>query len=118
MRASSNAAFTYDLKPTAAANVNGVTGEAGLNFDSRVGAYDGIPIFLSQHVASEADATARIMLLDMDNLAFRVAAPTTYIDNTNLAVRQALSREYAFLTAGELICYKFATQGSIRDLDI
>tara|TARA_R100000808_G_scaffold6965_3_gene20441 strand:+ start:1484 stop:2599 length:1116 start_codon:yes stop_codon:yes gene_type:complete len=117
MRASSNAAFRYDLAPTGAGNMNGVTGEAGLNFDSRVGAYDGIPIFLSQHVASESDATARILLLDMDNLAFRVAAPTTYVDNTNLAIRQNLSREYAFITAGELICYKFATQGSIRDLD-
>jgi hypothetical protein len=53
----------------------------------------------------------------MDNLAFRVAAPTTYVDNTNLAIRQNLSREYAFITAGELICYRFNTQGSIRDLD-
>jgi hypothetical protein len=117
MRATSNATWNYDLKGGAAGSMNGVTGEAGLNFDSRVGAYDGIPIFLSQHVASESDSTGRIHLLDMDNLAFRVAAPTTYVDNTNLAVRQALSREYAFLTAGELICYRFNTQGSIRDLD-
>tara|TARA_R100000808_G_scaffold209_1_gene1272 strand:- start:737 stop:1849 length:1113 start_codon:yes stop_codon:yes gene_type:complete len=117
MRTSSNGSFRYDLATAPAGSMNGVTGEAGLNFDSRVGAYDGIPIFLSQHVASESDSTGRILLLDMDNLAFRVAAPTTYIDNTNLAVRQALSREYAFLTAGELICYRFNTQGSIRDLD-
>ena len=117
MRASSNATWNYDLKAGGAGGMNGVTGEAGLNFDSRVGAYDGIPIFLSQHVASESDSTGRILLLDMDNLAFRVAAPTTYLDHTNMAVRQALAREYAFLTAGELICYRFNTQGSIRDLD-
>ena len=117
MRATSSATWNYDLKAGGAGNMNGVTGEAGLNFDSRVGAYDGIPIFLSQHIASESDSTGRIHLLDMDNLAFRVAAPTTYVDNTNLAVRQALSREYAFITAGELICYRFNTQGSIRDLD-
>ena len=117
MRASSNATWNYDIKAGGAGSMNGVTGEAGLNFDSRVGAYDGIPIFLSQHVASESDSTGRILLLDMDNLAFRVAAPTTYVDNTNLAVRQALTREYAFITAGELICYRFNTQGSIRDLD-
>jgi len=103
MQASTGAAWNYNLAGAGAGSENGVTGEAGLNFDSRVGAYDGIPIFLSQHVASESDATARIYLLDMDNLAFRVAAPTTYVDNTNLAVRQALSREYAFITAGELI---------------
>ena len=117
MRTSSNAAFRYDLAQGGAGGMNGVTGEAGLNFDSRVGAYDGIPIFLSQHVASESDSTGRILLLDMDNLAFRVAAPTTYLDHTNMAVRQSLAREYAFLTAGELICYRFNTQGSIRDLD-
>ena len=55
-------------------------------------------------------------LLDMDILAFRVAAPTTYVDNTNIAVTQSLSKDYAFLTAGNLICYKFNTQGSVRDL--
>ena len=117
MRASSNATWNYDIKAGGAGSMNGVTGEAGLNFDSRVGAYDGIPIFLSQHIASESDSTGRILLLDMDNLAFRVAAPTTYGDNTNLAARQALFRGYAFITAGELICYRFNTQGSIRDLD-
>jgi len=99
--------------------MNGVSGEGGLAFDSRVGSYDGIPIFLSQHVASAVagDATARMHLLDMDNLAFRVAAPTTYLDSTNIAVTQTLSKDFAFLTAGNLICYKFNTQGSVRDLD-
>jgi hypothetical protein len=104
----------YNLPTTGAANVNGVTGEAGLNFDSRVGAYDGIPIFLSQHVPK--DGGSRMYLLDMSNLAMRIAAPTTYVDNTNLAVRQVLSREYAFITAGELVCYRRDTSGSIRDL--
>ena len=114
MQATSGAAFRYDLQGAGAANVNGVTGEAGLNFDSRVGAYDGIPIFLSQHVPK--DGASRIYLLDMDGLALRVAAPTTYVDNTNLAVRQVLSREYAFITAGELVAYRRDTSGSIRDL--
>ena len=99
-----------------AGSANGVTGEGGLAFDSRVGSYDGIPIFLSQHVISDADSASRLYLLDMANLAFRVAAPTTYVDNTNIAVTQTLSKDYAFLTAGNLICYKFKTQGSVRDL--
>jgi len=55
-------------------------------------------------------------MLDMDHLALRIAAPTTYVDNTNLAVRQVLSREYAFITAGELVAYRRDTSGSIRDL--
>jgi hypothetical protein len=111
-----NGAFKFDLAGAAAANQNGVTGEAGFNFDSRVGAYDGIPIFLSQHVPKDASGASRLYMLDMDNLALRIAAPTTYVDNTNLAVRQVLSREYAFITAGELVAYKRSTSGSIRDL--
>ena len=110
-----NGAFKFDLAGAAAANQNGVTGEAGFNFDSRVGAYDGIPIFLSQHVAK--DVTSRIHLLDMEQLAVRVAAPTTYVDSTNVAVTQKMSHEFALITAGELICYKFNTSGSIRDLN-
>ena len=109
-----NGAFKYDLAGAAAANQNGVTGEAGFNFDSRVGAYDGIPIFLSQHIPK--DGASRLYMLDMDHIALRIAAPTTYVDNTNLAVRQVLSREYAFITAGELVAYRRDTSGSIRDL--
>jgi len=109
------ATFRYDLKQTAAGNLNGVQGEAGLAFDSRVGSYDGIPIFLSQHVVSSADAASRIYLLDMDNLAFRVAAPTTYLENSNVAVTQKASHEHLLMTAGNLIAYKFKTMGSVRD---
>jgi len=112
----SNAAWQYNLAQGGAGNANGVSGEAGLAFDSRVGSYDGIPIFLSQHVIASGDAVSRMYLLDMDNLAFRVAAPTTYVDSTNIAVTQTLSKDFAFLTAGNLICYKFKTQGSVRDL--
>jgi hypothetical protein len=114
MTTTTGAAWRYDLKSGGAANMNGVTGEAGLNFDSRVGSYDGVPIFVSQHVPS--DGVSRIYLLDTSSLAMRIAAPTTYIDNTNLAIRQSLSMEYAFLTAGELIAYRRDTSGSIRDL--
>ena len=111
-----NGGFKFALDGAAAANRNGVTGEAGLNFDSRVGAYDGLPIFLSQHIPKDASGGSRIYLLDLENLALRIAAPTTYVDNTNLAVRQVLSREYAFITAGELVAYRRNTSGSIRDL--
>ena len=110
-----NAAWNYNLAQGGAGNMNGVTGESGLAFDSRVGSYDGIPIFLSQHV--EKDTTSRIHLLDMGNLAMRIAAPTTYVDSTNVAVTQKMSHEFALITAGELICYKFKTQGSIRNLN-
>ena len=109
------ATFRYDLKQGGAGSMNGVAGEAGLAFDSRVGSYDGIPIFLSQHVIASADAASRIYLLDMDNLAFRVAAPTTYLENSNVAVTQKASHEHLLMTAGNLIAYKFKTMGSVRD---
>ena len=115
MLSTTNNTFRADLSASGGGNTGGVVGEAGLNFDSRVGAYDGIPIFLSQHVAQ--DTTSRVHLLDMSNMAMRIAAPTTYVDNTNLAVLQKLSKEFAFVTAGELICYKFNTSGSVRDLN-
>jgi hypothetical protein len=115
MLSTTNNLLRSSIGTAAAGNMNGVTGEAGLAFDSRVGSYDGIPIFVSQH-CPVVDPASRVYILDMANLAMRVAAPTTYVDNTNLAVRQKLTREYAFITAGELICYKFNTQGSIRDL--
>jgi len=114
MQSSSGAAWNYNLAQGGAGSQNGVSGEAGLNFDSRVGSYDGIPIFLSQHVAK--DTTSRIHLLDTSALAFRVAAPTTYLDSTDIAVTQKLARDYAFLTAGNLVAYRFNTSGSLRDL--
>jgi len=114
MQASTGAAWNYNLAGAGAGSENGVTGEAGLNFDSRVGAYDGIPIFLSQHIPK--DGASRIYMLDTTALAMRIAAPTTYVDNQNLAVLQKLSKEFAFVTAGELIAYQRSTSGSIRDL--
>ncbi len=104
----------YDQSAAPAASVNGVVGEAGLNYDSRVGSYNGIPIFVSQHV--KKDVTSRIHLLDLPQLALRVAAPTTYVANDNLAVTQALTKQFALITAMELINYRFNTHASIRDL--
>ena len=105
----------YDAAQGGAGSQNGVLGEAGLNYDSRVGSYNGIPIFTSQHVAS--DTVSRIHLLDLPQMALRVAAPTTYVANDNLAVTQALTKQFALITAMELIAYRFNTSGSIRDLN-
>ena len=105
----------YEQNAAAAGSVNGVVGQAGLNYDSRVGSYNGIPIFVSQHVAK--DTVSRIHLLDLPQLALRVAAPTTYVANDNLAVTQSLTKQFALITAMELICYRFNTSGSVRDLN-
>jgi len=106
----------FDIRAQGAASLNGVSGEAGLNFDTRVGYYDGIPIFVSQHVTK--DSASKIYLLDRTAMALRIAAPTTYVANENLAVTNALKKQYAFITAGELIIYRFNTSGQITDLNL
>ena len=105
----------YDAAQEGAASQNGVLGQSGLNYDSRVGSYNGIPIFVSQHVTK--DTTSRIHLLDLPQFALRVAAPTTYVANDNLAVTQSLTKQFALITAMELITYRWNTSGSVRDLN-
>ena len=52
----------------------------------------------------------------MEHLYMKLAVPTTYVSNEDLGVTQKLAREYAFITGGELVCTKFASQGKVRDL--
>jgi len=111
-----NSLGQFDVRAQAAGSINGVAGQAGLNFDTRVGYYDGIPIFVSQHVTK--DTASKIYLLDRTAMELRIAAPTTYVANENLAVTNALKKQYAFITAGELIVYRFNTSGKITDLDL
>ena len=105
----------YDAAQGGAASQNGVLGQAGLNYDSRVGSYNGIPIFVSQHVTK--DTVSRIHLLDLPQFALRVAAPTTYVANDNLAVTQSLTKQFALISAMELVTYRWNTSGSVRDLN-
>jgi len=114
LQATSNSTWRFDLGPMGQGSKNGVSAETGMNLDSRVGYYDSIPIFVSQHVAK--DTTSRVYLLDMSGLKMRMAAPTTYVSNEDLGVTQKLAKDFAFITAGELIATKFNTQGQIRDL--
>ena len=111
-----NSLGNFDVRAQAAGSINGVAGEAGLNFDTRVGYYDGIPIFVSQHVTK--DTASKIYLLDRTAMELRIAAPTTYVANENLAVTNALKKQFAFITAGELIVYRFNTSGKITDLNL
>ena len=112
----SNSLGQFDLRAQAAASMGGVTGEAGMNFDTRVGYYDGIPIFVSQHVTK--DTASKIYLLDRTAMSLRIAAPTTYIASENLVTTNALKKQFAFITAGELIVRRFNTSGKITDLNL
>ena len=118
----SNATWRMALEAQAPKGTNGVASEPGMNLDGRMGYYDSIPIYATQHLADAmTDQTGGVsmgpvMLLDMEHLYMKIAAPTTFLAQEDLANVQALKRNYAFMTAGELICTKFATQGLITDL--
>ena len=112
----SNSLGQFDVRAQAAASLNGVAGEGGLNFDTRVGYYDGIPIYVSQHVTK--DTASKIYLLDRTAMELRIAAPTTYIASENLVTTNALKKQFAFITAGELIVRRFNTSGKITDLNL
>ena len=112
----SNSLGQFDVRAQAAASLNGVAGEGGLNFDTRVGYYDGIPIYVSQHVTK--DTASKIYLLDKTAMSLRIAAPTTYIASENLVTTNALKKQFAFITAGELIVRRFNTSGKITDLNL
>ena len=118
----SNATWRMALEAQAPKVTNGVQSEPGMNLEGRMGYYDSIPIYATQHLAdamtdqSGGTSMGPIMLLDMEHLYMKIAAPTTFLAQEDLANVQALKRNYAFMTAGELICTKFATQGLITDL--
>tara|TARA_Y100001963_G_scaffold90344_1_gene124579 strand:- start:1526 stop:2773 length:1248 start_codon:yes stop_codon:yes gene_type:complete len=125
----SNATWRMMMDGTQAGkNVGGVTSMPGANLDTRVGYYDSIPIFVTQHCTKAAlagsgtsgidTALSNIFLLDLENIHFRVAVPTTYVANEDLGVTQKLAREYAFITGGEVIMTRFNTHGKVRDLEI
>ena len=122
----SNATWRIAMDAQAPKGTNGVASEPGRNLDGRVGYYDSIPIYATQHLADPmANATGGstagmgpVLLLDMANLYVKVAAPTTFLAQEDLANVAALKRNYAFMTAGELIATKFKTQGVIRGLEV
>ena len=118
----SNATWRMTMDAQAPKGTNGVTSQPGMNLDGRVGYYDSIPIYATQHLAdtmtdqSGGTGMGPMLLLDMEHLYMKIAAPTTFLAQEDLANVQALKRNYAFMTAGELICTKFASQGLITDL--
>ena len=124
----SGATWRMALESQAPKGTNGVQSQPGMNLDGRVGYYDSIPIYATQHLTANkmdnqvvSGGTKTLMgpvfLLDMSNLYMKIAAPTTFLAQEDLANVQALKRNYAFMTAGEIICTKFKTQGILRGLE-
>lgn len=127
MSGTDNASWRFMMEAQSPKNQSGVKSEPGMNLDSRVGYYDSIPIFATQHAPKAAltngttgvgTGISNIYLMDLAGLHFKLAVPTTYVANEDLGVTQKLAREYAFITGGEVICTNFPTQGKVRDLEL
>ena len=127
MSGTSAATWRFMMEAQSPKTQSGVKSTPGMNLDSRVGYYDSIPIFVTQHAPKAAltngtdglgTGISNIYLLDLSGLFFRLAVPTTYVANEDLGITQKLAREYAFITGGEVICTSFNTQGKVRDLEL
>jgi len=127
MSGTDNANWRFLMEAQSPKNQSGVKSMPGMNLDTRVGYYDSIPIFATQHAPKAAltngttgvgTGISNIYLMDLSGLHFKLAVPTTYVANEDLGVTQKLAREYAFITGGEVICTSFNTQGKVRDLEL
>jgi hypothetical protein len=104
---------------------NGVQGLApGVEGSFTVSTFRGRPIIESPNVrctdSSNGDTVSKAFFLDTEYLRFRVASPTRYMETprnyTTYLANDALRIEGGYLTVGELICYRFNTQGKVRDI--
>lgn len=98
--------------------VNGVQSAAGAAGGVTLRSWDGIPIVLvpSGSMPKEADEASRIFLLDLDNVGFWMSLPTTMYNSDNRIANDFLGVDNVVVTAGELVCTKFSSQGKIRDI--
>ena len=104
----------------------GVRGLApGVEGSFTVSTFRGIPMIDSPNVrctdATDGDTISKMFMLDTDFIRFRVAVPTKYMegrsgDYVTYQVSNALRIEGGYLTVGELIMYRFNTQGKLRDV--
>jgi hypothetical protein len=97
---------------------NGVEGAKGADAGVTARSYDGIPIFKvpTSYMPKEADEKSRILLLDLDNIAFWLSQPTTIFTSDNRIANDFLGIDNIVVTSGELVCTKFCSQGKIRDI--
>ena len=97
---------------------------AGVEAGFSVATFRGIPIITTAAMrctdSSYGDTISKAMFLDTEYLSFKVAAPTRYMetkrDYTSYVAQDKLRIEGAYLTVGELICYRFNVQGKLRDI--
>jgi hypothetical protein len=103
----------------------GVRGLApGVEGSFTVSTFRNIPLITSPNVrctdATYGDTISKLFMLDTSQIRFRVAAPTRYMETPSNYVSYMASNklriEGGYLTVGELVCYRFNTQGKLRDI--
>ncbi|MHA2065216.1 MAG: hypothetical protein ACXABY_12640 [Candidatus Thorarchaeota archaeon] len=103
----------------------GVVGEvAGVEGGFSVATWKGIPMVTSEHVrctdGTYGDTISKAYFLDTEFLELRIASPTRYLETSRTydayIAQDKLRIEGAYYTVGELICYRFNTQGKLRDI--
>ena len=98
--------------------VNGVESEGGMKGGVTLQSWEGIPIVTvkSADMPSESDEAGRLFLLDLDNIGFWMSLPTTVYSEDSRVANDFLGVDSIVVTAGELVCTKFSSQGKIRDI--
>jgi len=94
--------------------VNGVQTAAGNDVGLRVAEFDGIPVLRDKDVTK--DTKSRIYFLNTNYLSLQTKLPTQYFESASFFETDKLGKEGMYYTAGELVCYRFNSQGKIRDL--
>lgn len=98
--------------------VNGIESAAGADGGVSLRSWDGIPIVVldTNIMPKEADEKSRIFLLHLEDVGFWFTQPTTVMTSDNRVANDFLGVDSVVVTAGELVCTKFPTQGKIRDI--
>lgn len=99
-------------------SVEGVQGVEGINAGFIVATYNQVPIIPSKNQVQ--DTISRMMFLDNDYLALKVAKPTQYFESGILSGDpfgiNRLGQEGMYRSMAELNCMFFAAQGKLREL--
>jgi len=98
--------------------VNGIQSAGGAAGGLTLRSWDGVPIVVTDTalMPKEANEKSRIFLLDLENVAFWLSMPTTVYTSDNRIANDFLGVDNIVVTAGELACTKFCSQGKIRDI--
>ena len=100
--------------------MSGLERAGGVEGAFELATYGGDPIIIDDQVVSDTSAISRIYYVDTENIAFKFAIPTLYMDtggvSGNWLIHDNLKTLHAYITVGELWAPRFNTHAKIRDI--